>query len=100
MTSDQALAAFIMLIMVICLTIDSALLVRDCHLPAKDDEPWQRWIGVRVVTLLILWGTWALFTISFIPWGDPAKKAVKDAVVAVEDATAVAEDAAQSAVGL
>ena len=100
MTSDQALALLISFIMVICLTINSALLVRDCNLPTKDDELWQRWIGVRVVTLLILWGTWALFTISFIPWGAPAKDAVKTTVQTMDDAITVMEDTAQSAVGM
>lgn len=73
MTSDQALALLISFIMVICLTIDSTLLVRDRNLHTKDDELWQKWITAQAVTLLILWGVWALFTITFIPWGAPAK---------------------------
>lgn len=97
MTSDQALALFISFGICICLTLQSAVLKADLCRQTKDDPPGML---TRVITILVLWGFWALFTFSFIPWGAPVEDAVEDAVVAVEDATTVAEDSAQSAVGL
>lgn len=97
MTPDQALSLFISFGVCICLTLQSAVLKADLCRPTAADPPGML---TRVITILVLWGFWVLFTVSFIPWGSPAKEAVKDAVVAVEDATTVAEDAAQSAVGL
>lgn len=81
MTSDQALALFISFGVCICLTLQSAVLKADLCRPTAADPPGML---TRVITILVLWGFWVMFTITYIPWGDPAKEVVKDAVLVEE----------------
>ena len=85
MTSNESLALFLSFITVVCLTLQSAILVRDLNIGTTDDEPWQRGLGARLITLLVLWGVWIMFTISYIPWGDSSKKVAQDAAVTVDE---------------
>ena len=37
-----------------------------------------------MISLLILWGVWVMFTITYIPWGATVKDVVKDTVLVEE----------------
>jgi len=74
MNAEQSLALAISIVLCICLTLNSAILAKDLSIYTSDDEPWQKGLGARLITMIIMWCLWLTITFEFIPWSDSAKE--------------------------
>lgn len=77
MNAEQSLALAISIVLCICLTLNSVILARDMSLSTAEDEPWQKGLGARLITMIIMWCVWLTITFQFIPWSDSAKEQVQ-----------------------
>ncbi len=77
MNAEQSMTLAISIVLCICLTLNSVILARDMSIETAEDEPWQRGLGVRLITMIIMWCVWMTITFEFIPWSDSAKEQVQ-----------------------
>ena len=89
MTPDESFAIFLGFIGLACLTLQSAVLGHDMMEPANEKK--DRGIAIRVISLLVLWATWGLFIINYIPWGPNAREQFAVAREAVESISQTTE---------
>ena len=68
MNAEHSFAIAISIIICICLTINSVILVKDMSIGTTEEEPWQEGLGARCITTLIMWVVWLFITVRFIPW--------------------------------
>ena len=94
MDAEQSLALAISIVLCICLTINSVILEKDLSIYTSVVEPWQKGLGARLITMLIMWCVWLVITFGFVPWFDSAKEQVQS----VTDGTDMTPDLAEQTV--
>lgn len=71
MTAEQSLAMAISIVLCVCFTINSVILVEDLFSVEdlfKCPEPQQLGLALRVATMLVMWVVWLIIIFKLLPW--------------------------------
>lgn len=78
MTDEQSLAMAISIVLCVCLTINSIILIRDSSFIDDPDFGFLDLVFgvIRILTLAIMWRIWVIITFELIPWDKPSDNSV------------------------
>lgn len=80
MNAEQSLALAMSILLCICLTLNSVILAKDLSIYTSETEAWQSGLGIRLITMIIMWCVWMAITFQFIPWFDSTKAQVQGVI--------------------
>ena len=79
MTAEQSLAMAISIVLCVCFTINSVILVQDFFFQedlVKYHEPQQFGLALRVTTMLVMWVVWLIIIFGLTPWSKSSDNSV------------------------
>lgn len=71
MTAEQSLVMAISIVLCVCFTINSLILVQDLLFQedlVKCHEQQQFCLALKVTTMLVMWVVWLIIIFKLIPW--------------------------------
>lgn len=77
MTAEQYMIFGVSIVLCVCLTINSIVLIRDLFIC----EPSVGFLDVvfivmRAITIVIMWRIWGILTFELVPWDKPSDNSV------------------------
>ena len=78
MTDEQSMVLWISIVLCICLTINSIILIRDSSFIDDPDFGFLDLVFgvIRILTLAIMWRIWAIITFELVSWDKPCDNSV------------------------
>lgn len=78
MTDEQSMVLGISIVLCVCLTINSIILIRDSSFIDDPDFGFLDIVFgvIRILTLVIMWRIWAIITFEIVPWDKSSDNSV------------------------